>query len=156
MKKIFLIGIFKSHYCKLVFLISALLISLLIPKKIFYGYYNILAILFILVTSLTATCFIRNIKERILSAKNSGASLIGIISIIFGIGALQVCTIGAPVCGASIGMGIAALLFPGIAFSFAEKYGIWLVSFSIIIQLIALYFMNCFKFINIKKICKNN
>jgi len=142
----YFLEIFKSHYCKFIFLIFLIVVYFLVPKKIFYSYYTILGILFIIITALTSTCFIRIIKERVYSARVSGASFIGVLSIIFGFGALQACTIGAPVCGASIGGGILALIFPGIAFNFMEKYSFWIIIFSIIFQFFALYSMNCFKF----------
>lgn len=143
MKKIPLIKIFNSNYCKIVFILSLILVTLLIPKKVFYGYYKILAVSFILLTSLMITCFVRNIKEKIYSAKLNGVSFIGIIGIVFGVGALQACTIGAPVCGASIGAGVFALIFPGFAFGFIENYSIHIIIASIIIQITALYFMGC-------------
>ncbi len=144
-KRLYILNIFKSNYCKIIFLISLILVSFLIPKKIFYGFYSILGVVFILLTALTLTCLIRNVKEKISSAKSNGASVIGILSILFGFGALQACTIGAPVCGATLGAGVIALIFPGVLFSFLEKYGIVIIIFSIIIQIISLYFMNCFK-----------
>lgn len=144
-KRLYLWSLFKSNYCKITFLISLVLISFLTPKKIFYGFYSILGILFIVLTSITVTCLLRNVKERISSAKTNGATFMGILSVIFGFGALQVCTIGAPICGATIGAGVVALIFPGILFNFLEKYSIWIIVFSIIIQIISLYFMNCFK-----------
>jgi len=94
---------------------------------------------------LTITCFVRNIKEKVLLAKSNGASIISMIMIIFGFGALQVCTIGSPICTASIGAGFLALFFPGVAFHILEKYSVLIVVFSIIFQAFALYFMNCFK-----------
>ena len=145
MKRIYLTEIFKSNYCKVIFILSLILITVLIPKKIFYSYYSILGALFIFVTSITITCFIRNIKEKVFLAKANGASIIGIITIILGFGGLQACTVGAPVCGASIGAGFFALFFPGIAMDLIEKYSILVIILSIIIQIFALYFMNCFK-----------
>jgi len=146
-KNPYLLEIFKSHYCKFVLLIALIGVYFLTPKKIFYGpYYTLLGILFIIMTSLTLTCFVRTIKDRVLSAKASGVSLLGILSIVFGFGALQACTVGAPVCGATIGGGVIALIFPGFAFNLMEKYSLWIILISIILQILALYFMKCFKF----------
>ena len=145
MKKYYLLQIFKSNYCKFVFLISLIGVYFLVPKKVFYSYYTLIGITFIITTSLIITCLIRIIKENVLSAKASGASLLGILSIIFGFGALQACTIGAPVCGATIGGGILALIFPGFAFNLIEKYSIPIVLISVLIQLLTLYLMKCFK-----------
>ncbi len=104
-----------------------------------------------LVAALTLTCFVRNVKERAVEAWRHGSSILGIIMIIFGFGALQVCTIGSPVCGATIGAGIFALIFPGMALEFIEKYSLVIILASIVIQVIALYFMNCFKVVLKKK-----
>ena len=146
MKEVYLMRLFRSHYCKSVFLLSLILTSFLVPKKIFYGYYSIIGSLFILITSLTITCFIRNIKMKAFAAKESGASLVSIIMIVLGLGALQACTIGSPICGASIGAGFFALFFPSIAFNLIEENSILIVVISILIQILALYFMGCFKF----------
>ena len=147
LKKLYLLEIFKSHYCKFVLLIALIGVYFLTPKKIFYGpYYTLLGISFIIMTSLTLTCFVRSIKDRVLSAKASGASLLGILSIVFGFGALQACTIGAPICGATIGGGVIALIFPGFAFNLIKKYSLWIILISIFLQILALYFMKCFNF----------
>ena len=150
LKKPYFLEIFKSHYCKFIFLIALIGVYFLTPKKIFYEpYYTLLGIFFIIMTSLTLTCFVRSIKDRVFSAKANGVSLLGILSIVFGFGALQACTVGAPVCGATIGGGVIALIFPGFAFNLIEKYSLWIVLISIFIQFLALYYMKCFK-----SICK--
>lgn len=151
MKNIRLFTIFRSNYCKLVFILSLIIISLLMPKKIFYEYYSIIGVLFIISTSLLIACFVRSIKEKTMVAKSNGASIIGIISVIIGFGALQSCLIGAPVCGVSIGAGFLALFFPGFALSLFEKYSLLIIILSIIIQFLALYFMKCFILRNVKK-----
>jgi len=145
MKNYYLLKILKSHYCKFVFLISLIGSYYLLPKKIFYKLYTLIGILFIVTTSLTITCLVRNIKEKIVSAKASGASLLGIISIIFGFGALQTCTIGVPICGTTIGGGIIGLIFPGFVFNLMEKYSVLIAMISIFIQLLSLYLMKCFQ-----------
>lgn len=144
-KYYYLFYVLKSHYCKVVFLLSLFLTYLLIPKKIFYGYYTILAIMFMLTTSFTITCFTRNIKEKALNARKNGASIMGVLMIILGFGALQACTIGSPVCGASIGMGILALIFPGVTYKFINEYSLIIIILTIILQIFALYFMKCYK-----------
>lgn len=146
MKTLNLIEIFKSNYCKLVFIFSLILVSSLIPKRIFYSYYTILGVAFIIITALTLTCFIRNIKEKALSARNNGASTISIITIILGFGTLQTCAIGSPFCGASIGAGFFAIFFPGTALNLMGEYSLWIIIISIIIQILSLHFMKCFKF----------
>ena len=71
--------IFKSNYCKFVFLLSLILVIILIFKKIFSGYYTIIGVLFILVMSLLLACFVRNIKEKSILAKSQKGSIISIL-----------------------------------------------------------------------------
>ncbi len=152
MNRLFLFQMFESNCCKFVFVISLVIVYLLVPKKIFYGYYTILGGLFIISTSLVISCFVRNIRERVFSASKNGASFVGILMSIFGLSALQICTIGAPVCGVSIGAGLLSMIFPAMAFNFLEEYGIYVVILSLVAQIFALYFMKCFnKIIEIKK-----
>ncbi len=141
----YLIKIFKSDYCKFVFLLSLIFVFILVPHKIFYRFYTILGILFIVITSLTITCFVWGIKQKINYAKTQGVSFIGLITIILGFGALQACTIGVPACTVSVGAGFFALFFPGVVLGLLGKYSVAIVIISLMIQLLALYFMNCFK-----------
>ena len=145
MKKYFLYKMFQSKYCCLVFLFSLIIVSILIPKKIFYSYYTILGIFFIIISSLLITCFIRNIKEKVILAKKQKMSFLGIIFLVIGLAAMSTCSVGAPICGASVAGGIVALLFPGIAFKYLSEYSIIIILSSFFIQIIALYYMNCFK-----------
>lgn len=147
-KKPYILHIFKSHYCKTIFILSLIAGYFLVPEKVFYRWYTLLAIIFIIVFALTITCLIRNIKERFKDAKSQGKSLVGIISMVLGISALQVCGVGAPICGATVGAGIVSLIFPSFALGFLEKYSLWIIVFSIIFQLISLYFMKCYQKIN--------
>ena len=91
---------------------------------------------------------VRNIKERVVVAKTYTSSLIGIIATAVGLAAMQVCGFGAPICGAAVGLGIFSSLFPMAFVDVMAKYAVEFVSFSILIQIIALYFMNCFKDFN--------
>jgi len=145
MKKYFLYKMFQSKYCCLVFLFSLIIVSILIPKKIFYSYYTILGVFFIIISSLLITCFIRNIKEKVILAKKQKMSFLGIIFLVIGLAAMSTCSVGAPICGASVAGGIVALLFPGIAFKYLSEYSIIIILSSFFIQIIALYYMNCFK-----------
>jgi len=145
MQNWYLIKIFKSHYCKIVFLLSLIGAYFLVPKTVFYGAYTILGVIYMIVFALTLTCLIRSIKEKILLAKHYKGSLIGILAAALGMAALQVCGIGAPVCGAAISAGILSVIFPSIFISFLNKYALLIIVSSIIIQGIALYYMNCFK-----------
>ncbi len=135
----------KSNYCRLTFIISLAIITALTPRKIFYGYYTLLGIAFILTTALAITCIAYVIKEQVRSARANGASIIGIIATVLGFGALQTCTIGVPVCGASVGAGILAVFFPQVALPFFEKYGIIIVGVSILLQIATIALMGCFR-----------
>jgi len=147
----YLFSIFKSKYCLIVFAISLFLSYFLIPKTVFYGWYKILAYTFMISFSLTITCIIRNVKEKILLAKTYKSSVIGIIATALGLTALQVCGVGAPVCGAAVGLGILSSIFPTVFVDVMSKYAVHIIVLSIIFQLVALYFMNCFKEVNCVK-----
>ena len=144
----YLFYIFKSKYCIIAFILILFLSHFLIPKTVFYGFYTILAIIFIISFSLTITCIIRNIKEKILLAKTYKSSIIGIIATALGLAALQVCGFGAPVCGAAVGLGILSSILPTAFMNIISKYVVQFLVISIIFQLVALYIMNCFKKLN--------
>ena len=144
----YIVNTLKSRYCKIVFLVSLILSSFLIPDSVFYGYYVFLAFAFMIVFSLTIMCLVKVFKENLKNTKISG---IGGITAIIGVFALQVCGVGAPACGASLGFGILSVL--GVSsISFLSSIAIYIVLVSIIVQFISLYYMNCFKTSNTK--CK--
>ena len=142
---IYLVNTLKSRYCIAVFAFSMLLSYFLIPRHAFYSWYIALAFLFMVLFSLTLTCIVRNIKERIVLAKTYKSSLVGIIAIGLGLGALQVCGFGAPVCGAAVGFGVLSFIFPAAFEHVFSEYAVHMLVLSIAFQFIALYFMNCFK-----------
>lgn len=135
----------KSQYCKIVFAVVLLLSYFLVPKRIFYGWYTLVGALFMAMFALTITCIVKNIKEKALLARTSGGSILSIIAIAVGLAALEVCGVGAPVCGATIGLGVLSAVFPSVAFGFFERYSLYIISGTIILQVVSLYFMNCFK-----------
>jgi hypothetical protein len=145
MKKIFLFKVFQSKYCALVFISGLILGFLIVPKKIFNGFYVILGVIYIILFALVLMCIVRTIKERIYNVKQTGVTTISLVASALGLGALQACSIGAPVCGATIGVGIASIFFPQSAFIILEDYAIYVVILSLILQLIAIYYMGCFK-----------
>ena len=144
MKKINLLKILESRYCILVFLISLIVSILVIPKKVFYKWYFVLATTFILTFALTITCIVRNIKEKIKVRKQTSKSIIALIFSIIGFSALQVCTIGAPVCGAA-GLGLFAIIIPKFAFHFFNEYSVWIIIITIVLEIISMNSMSCFK-----------
>ena len=145
MTKIYFIEKLNSKYCRFVFLISMIISYLLIPNSVFHSKYFIFGFVFILTTSLTITCIVKNIKEKVVLAKSSGASLISIIMIVFGLGALQVCTIGSSVCTASVVASSLTIFFPEIAIQILTIYSVPIIILSIILQIISLYFLGCFR-----------
>ncbi|RJQ34382.1 hypothetical protein C4566_02215 [Candidatus Parcubacteria bacterium] len=144
MKKVYLLEIFKSNYCKIIFLLILAISYFLIPQKVFYGWFFILAIIFMVAFSLVMTCLIRSIKDKVVENRKTKQKITGAIAALIGLSALQVCTVGAPVCGVSIGFSIVASIFPSLAFNFLEQYSIYIVIVSIIFQFYSLYKMGCF------------
>ncbi|MEM3374466.1 MAG: hypothetical protein QXE31_04560 [Candidatus Woesearchaeota archaeon] len=140
----FIYAVFESNICKIVFLISLLIGYFLTPKRIFYGVYTLLGIFYIILFAMVMTCMVRVIKEKVINLKHTGASFFSIILSLFGFGALNMCGIGAPVCTAGISIGVASL-FPGFFHDFFHNYGILVLVISIILQIIALLYMGCFK-----------
>ena len=149
----YILTILKSHYCKAVFLLAMLASYFLIPHKVFYGFGYILAITFMLTFSLSVTCIVRNIKEKILLARTYKRSVAHIILIALGLSALQVCGVGAPVCGATVGLGVLSVIFPGVFIDFLGDYHLVIIIVSILLQLVSLYFMACFKLSKLKSKC---
>ena len=145
MRSLYLVQVFRSHYCQFVFGASLVLGYFITPKKIFYGYDTILGILFILSFALVITCLVRQTKERVKVARTYSGAVIGIIATAIGLTALEACGIGAPVCGAMVGVGILSVILPMSVVDVIGQYAAPILVGSIIIQLVALYFMNCFK-----------
>ena len=135
--------IFNSNWCKIIFIISLISVYLLIPQKMFYGWYNLLAYIFIFSTSLSLTCIFRNIKERIKLNQKQNKSFFAIILSIFGILASQVCGIGAPLCGAALGGSIGLSFLPIFAQSFLENYSVYIIIIAIIGQIYSLFLLKC-------------
>lgn len=141
----YLFTVFKSKYCVIVFILALIASYFLIPKQVFYKWYTALALVFMLTISSTITCIVRNVKERIALSRTTETSILSIIATGIGITALQVCGVGAPVCGASLSMGFLSFLFPTVFTGFITRHATLIIGFSIALQIIALYFMNCFK-----------
>ena len=144
MKKPYLFTVMESHYCKTVFVLFFLLSYFLIPSTVFFGYYTAIALAFMVTFSLSMTCITRNIKEKIVLSKTYKTSTMGAIASALGLSALQVCGVGAPVCGASVGLGVLAAVFPEFFVAALSEYAVPLILLSIIMQLVSLRFMKCF------------
>jgi hypothetical protein len=145
MKKWYILEVLASHYCQVVLVIMILAAYSLVPAKIFSGLYWPLAISFMLVFGLTITCLVRTIKERIIHRQQTAThSVLGVISAAIGLSALQFCTVSG-VCGASVGMAVVSLVFPKFAYNLFDQYAVWITVLSIVLQLISLWQMKCFK-----------
>jgi len=145
MKKVFLFNVLKSKYCLLIFVLGIILSYFIVPHKIFNGFYSILGVIYILLFAVVLMCIVRTFKDKIIDAKQTGATTISVVASLLGIGALQACGIGASVCGATVGVGLVSILFPQSAFVMLEKYAVYIVISSLFLQLVALYYMGCFK-----------
>jgi len=145
MKEPYLLYILRSSYCKSVLILSLIGSYFLIPNKVFYGYGYFLAGAFMLVFSFSITCIVRNIKEKIKLSHTYKTSIFSLFLGIVGISAFQVCGIGAPVCGATIGLGIVSVIFPAFFIDFLTDYSHAIIIISIIMQTAALYFMKCLR-----------
>ena len=115
------------------------------PKEVLFGRYSLVAIFFVIIFSLTITCITRTIKERIKGSLNLGHSISVVIASALGVTALQVCGLGVPACGVGVGAGFVSLIFPGFLFNYLRDYSVFILIFSIIIQIFSLYKMKCFK-----------
>ena len=144
----YFLKVFRSHYCQIVFAASLIVGYFIIPGQVFHGYYSLLGAAFIISFGSVLTCLIRQTKEKIKLAKMYSGAVAGIIATAIGLAALESCGIGAPVCGAMMGLGFLSVIFPISSVNFIAKYSIAIVSISILTQLISLYFMNCFRKVN--------
>jgi len=145
MKNIYLLNLLKCKSCKFVFVFGFFLAYYLLPEAIFHQTSRILALIYMLVFAMLLMCMTRTVKNRVQLARKSGVSMLGIIGAVIGISAFQVCGIGAPVCGMTVGMGVLSTIFPGFMINFLTDYGDVLIYFSLATQLLALYFLKCFK-----------
>lgn len=139
------LAILKTGYCQAVFVAALAGSFFLIPSRVFYEGFGLLALLFMLSFSLMVTCVVRITRERIALAKNYSRSALGLLASGLGLAALQVCGVGMPMCGMSIGISLLSLIFPGIFFRTLTDYAPIILAVSIAAQVLSLYFMKCFK-----------
>ena len=144
MKLPFLFENLKSNYCKIVFGLSLFLAYALTPKSALEGWYLIISIPFIFLFALTTACSTRSIKEKIKVTHYQKKSILAIVANVLGISALQMCGIGAPLCGASVGIGLLSTILPGALFNVLKEYNIAILIVSIVVQITTLQTMNCF------------
>ncbi len=144
-KEIYLLNSLESKYCLFVLTISLFVGYYFIPPHVFHTSYAVFAFVFMFFFALTTMCIVRNIKEKIILARTYKSSLFSILAIVLGLGALQVCGVGAPVCGATVGLGVLSFFFPTIFSHLPKIFAVYLIVGSIFLQILSLYFMNCFK-----------
>lgn len=149
MKNIFLIKVAKSHYCKAVFLATLIGSYFLIPSKVFVGVYTWIAILFMLLFSMVFTCFVREIKEEIKNKRRYGVSFLGIVAGVAGFSAIQFCGVGAPVCGATLGVLFLSSVLPSFFVGILSGYSNLILIGAIGVQILTLIYLGCFKRVNI-------
>lgn len=140
----YFIHVLRSNYCKIVFALGLVAGWFLVPESAFSGWMLTFALVFIFVFAMTITCLIRSVKERVILEKENRGSIWATIAAGVGLTALHVCGVSAPVCGASVGLGIVSAIIPGFAMQTVSEYGVYIVGASILIQAYALYNMKCF------------
>ncbi len=134
----------------------------------------LLGVVYALLFALIGTCLFKTLKEKVketfrgkkvlsfwgetknhLSEGNFGKAaksflkgslkLLILLAGILGLGAAQFCAFGSPVCGFSVGAAIVTALFPSFLVQWLYEYAKYIVIGAIVLQLIGLYFMGCFK-----------
>ena len=61
----YIASIIRKRTCMMTFAVAVVLVSIVIPKSIFYGYYTIVGVIFMLASSLLITCVVRSTRENI-------------------------------------------------------------------------------------------
>lgn len=116
----------------------------LVPTRVIEHGHLAISAGFVLTFALLMTFTVTSLKERVRSARQSANSTLGFLAMAIGITALQVCGMGAT-CGFSALTGIIALLIPGALFNFTSAYSLYIIAFSILLQIIALISMGAFR-----------
>lgn len=142
MKSPFFWRVLRSTYCLLVFIAALGVGYVLIPPNAIHQGYDLTIGIFVVLFALTITCMVRTIKERIRNSSHKG-SVLGLISSVVGLTALQVCGIGGPMCGASVGMGVVSVFLPGYVIHTLRLYTHELLILSVMMQLASLHYMRC-------------
>jgi hypothetical protein len=86
--------------------------------------------------------------ERLKAVKTFAVGLLKFLVVfagILGLGAAQFCVFGSPVCGVSVGAGLIMAIFPSAAVHLLVEYAKWIIAGAILLQILGLYLMGCFK-----------
>ena len=134
-----------SPYCKIVFIISLILGYFLIPQGVLHSQYVYLALPFLILFALTMSCTVRNVKDKLLANRHRGGSIVSLIANVVGLSVLQVCTLGGPFCGVSVGLSVISTIFPQLLVNWLADYSVVFLLLAIILQVLSLWQMGCWK-----------
>lgn len=151
----FLLENLKSNYCKIVFIIALVFGYLITPQSMRGGNLWFLTIIYISLFAFSIACMVRAIKEKISTTLTKSSSVISFITSVVGLSALQVCGLGAPMCGTSIGLSLLSAILPNFALQFLINHSLSIVLTAMLLQLIGLYSMKCFKTNHLQACDKN-
>jgi len=142
---------FKSKYCWVVFGFSLLIAYLIVRSNFVYLGQNPFILLdvfaFLILFSLTLTCNVRIIKERIKgirSKKMYATSLFNVILYVLGFGAIEGCLISS-FCGINITLSLLSIILPGAIFHKFIEYSPYVLLGINLLLLGSLFHMKCFK-----------
>lgn len=128
----------------ILFLVFSYLGYILIPSQVFNSGFWWLAIPFILLFSLVILCTIRNLQ---INLKNSKGSKRGLFASALGFGALQVCGLSAYACSTALGFTVMATILPHSILNIFQEFSVFIIIFSIFVQIYALVQLNCLSFL---------
>ncbi len=132
----------KSPFCRAVLLLSVVAGYFLVPKPLYSSNLLPLALLFIATFSLTITCIVFSAKERFLTIRSSGESILGAVGSLVGIVSIELCGISATSCSGGLALSAIGFLLPAGAIHLLSNFAVPLLALSIGAQLIYL-FRNC-------------
>jgi hypothetical protein len=140
--------VLKSKYCWFVILLSFLLGYFLIIRKItsFTSFWSILlSVFYIILFSISNSCLVYEIRNRVESKVKTGtSSILSILGSVLGLGAVQLCTVSGT-CGMSLFASLILTLFPtSIGMIFIEN-GLLILFISNLLLLFSILKMGCFK-----------
>jgi len=127
-----------SYICRAVFAVSLLFGYLLVPNAVIAQHF-FLSVAFFITFAYTLACVTYAAKENVKNASGNGT--LSIVASAIGLAALSACSLSLA-CG-TVGIGIFSLVLPIAAVHFFAQYGAYVVSASILAQLLSLWKMGC-------------
>lgn len=140
-----MVRLLKSPYCIGVFTLAFVATLLTLPKHIFTGWYFYLGIVFTTLFALSMTCIVHSLKEQVQIARANGAGMVSVLAAVVGFSAMQVCGVGAHLCGAALGGALLASILPASALHLMTEYAVAVIIGAIVMQIGVLYSMKCWK-----------